>query len=280
MTEEKLTDLITAFNTTDWERSRLSNFITVFDTVIQEKHKIDTPEKVDLVLTKLLAVIKDLNKSSECPNVRVTDIIDQNKLVKYGEFLVNSIRTFDLSRVAVDEVDEKETLNNSVLPTELSNNITTISELMERFQDSPIANLLGIKFFESKQVTLSPNVWDDFNQLEEWGERSNHLALFLKFTNVIRDFYDSLIKLNITIPKEDRLRFPVEFIKVQVRVVKDITAALFSVDTGNGFSGVKSYDKEKFYKGISSLLGLDSISKDKIDDAYGLDGNIFYRFYY
>jgi hypothetical protein len=279
MTEEKIINFITAFNTIDWEKSRLLNFITVFDTVIQEKHRIDTPEKVDSVLTKLLAVIKDLSKLSESSNVRITDIIDRNKLIKYGEFLVNSASSFDLSKVAADKVDEKKTLNNSVLPTELSNNITTISELMERFHDSWV-NPLGIKFFESKQVTLPSNAWDDFNQLEEWGERSNHLALFLKFTNVIRDFYDSLIKLDITIPKEDRLRFPVEFIKVQVRVVKDINHAIFTVDTGNGFSGVKSYDKEKFYKGISSLLGLDSISKDKIDDAFGLDGDIFYRFYY
>lgn len=280
MTEEKIINFITAFNTIDWEKSRLLNFITVFDTVIQEKHRIDTPEKVDSVLTKLLAVIKDLNKLSECSNVRVTDIIDRNKLIKYGEFLVNSASSFDLYKVAADKVDEKKTLNNSVLPTELSNNITTISELMERFHDSWV-NPLGIKFFESKQVTLPSNAWDDFNKLEEWGERSNHLALFLKFTNVIRDFYDSLIKLDITIPKEDRLRFPVEFIKVQVRVVKDINHAIFTVDTGNGSNGEeKSYDKEKFYKGISSLLGLDSISKDKIDDAFGLDGDIFYRFYY
>lgn len=274
MTENKISNFITAVSTTNWEECRLSNFITVFDTVIQEKNKIDTPKKADQVLTRLLAVVKDL----ECSNVKVTDMIDQNKLVKYGEFLTNSTSTFDLSEVEVDKVDEKKTLNNSVLPTELSNNITTISELMERFQN--YFSIVGLKFFESKQVILRPQVWDDFNQLDEWGERSNHLALFLKLTNVVRDFYNLLIKLNITIPKEDRLRFPHGFIKVETVVVKDITAALFSVDTGNGFSGVKSYDKEKFYKGISSLLGLDSISKDKIDDAFGLDGDIFYRFYY
>jgi len=268
MTEEKISNFITAFNTIDLEKSRLLNFITVFDTVIQEEHRIDTTEKVDRVLTKLLTVTKDISKLSECSNVRITDIIDQNKLIKYGEFLVNSVDTFDLS----DVENEKEILNNSVLPTELSNNITTISELMERFHDSWV-NPLGIKFFESKQVTLPSNAWDDFNQLEEWGERSNHLALFLKFTNVIRDFYNLLTKLNITIPKEDRSRFPKGFIKVQVRVVKDINHAIFTVDTG-------IYDKEKFYKGISSLLGLDSISKDKIDDAFGLDGDIFYQFYY
>lgn len=178
----------------------------------------------------------------------------------------------------MDKVDEKKTLNNSILPTELSNNITTISELREKFQN--YFSIVGLKFFESKQVILRPQVWDDFNQLDEWGERSNHLALFLKLTNVVRDFYNLLIKLNITIPKEDRLRFPHGFIKVETVVVKDLNWAIYSVNTGVGMYGEKSYDKEKFYKGINSLLGLDSISKEKIDDAFGLDGDIFYKFYY
>jgi hypothetical protein len=277
MTEEKISNFITAFNTTDWEKSRLSNFITVFDTVIQEEHRINTTEKVNRILTKLLVVTKDLSKLSECSNVRITDIIDQNKLIKYGEFLVNSIDTFDLSEVG----DEKEILNNSVLPMGLSNKITSISELKERFQNPPIVKLLGLKFFESKQVTLPPKVWNEFNQLEEWGERSSHLVLFLEFTNVIRDFYDLLKKLNITIPKKDRSRFPMGNIKVQVSVVKDINNAIFSVDTGNGMNGEKkSYNKEKFYKGISSSLGLDSISKGKIEDVFGLDEDIFLQFYY
>jgi len=70
-------------------------------------------------------------------------------------------------------------------------------------------------------------------------------------------------------------------IKVQVSVVKDINNAIFSVDTGNGMNGEKkSYNKEKFYKGISSSLGLDSISKGKIEDVFGLDEDIFLQFYY
>ena len=94
MTEEKLINFITAFNTTDWEKSRLSNFITVFDTVIQEEHRINTTEKVDRILTKLLVVTKDLSKLSECSSVRITDIIDQNKLIKYGEFFGQFYRHF------------------------------------------------------------------------------------------------------------------------------------------------------------------------------------------
>lgn len=245
----------------------IKNFLGVFDTTIQEKDSINTSEKVEQTLEKLSTVIKNLSEK----DIKIDAIgIDQRKLIKYSEFLINSLGTFNLTE---EEDNEKEILSNSVLPTELSN-VSTFSELEEKLP-IPI-NFVGggLKLFEYKLIALSPLLWiswnENHNSFEEWWEKSGYLALVLKFTNIISDFYDLLMKLNITIPKEDRLRCH-KFLVINTRMVHWLKAAFHIVNTE-----VEKYDKEKFYKRMASLLNLDeTIGEKMIEDAFKVSDSIF-----
>jgi hypothetical protein len=245
----------------------IKNFLEVFDTTIQEKDSINTSEKVEQTLAKLSTVIKNLSEK----DIKIDAIgIDQGKLIKYSEFLINSLGTFNLT----EEDNEKEILSNSVLPTELSN-VSTFSELEEKL---PIPICYGgggcLKLFEYKLIILSPLFWSScnkiFNSFEEWLKGSGYLALVLKFTNIISDFYDLLVKLNITIPSEGRLRCP-KFLVVNTKMIHYLSIAFSIVNTE-----VEKYDKEKFYKRMASLLNLDETMGEKmIDDAFKVSDSIF-----
>jgi hypothetical protein len=172
--------------------------ITVFDTIIQRKDKIDTAATVDQALTELLMAIKDLR---ECSNVESIST-DQNKLIRYGEFLINLADRFDFSK----EKHKKEIISNSPLPTGITSD-------PEEFQEKADTCARMLKIFEYKLVFVSPKVWLTLGgTFEEWLEKSftrySYFALFLKLTKVISDYYDLLDKkLDITIPREDRIRF-------------------------------------------------------------------------
>lgn len=246
----------------------IKNFLEVFDTTIQEKDSINTSEKVEQTLAKLSTVIKNLSEK----DIKIDAIeIDKGKLIKYSEFLINSLGTFNLTE---EEDNEKEILSNSILPTELSK-VSTFSELEEKLQ-LPI-NFVGggcLKLFEYKLIALSPLLWSSWNEnhnsFEEWWEKSGYLALVSKFTNIISDFYDLLMKLNITIPKEDRLRCH-KFLVINTRMVRCLSAAFFIVN-----NEVEKYDKEKFYKRMASLLNLDeTIGEKMIEDAFKVSDSIF-----
>lgn len=255
----------------------IKKFLEVFDTVIQEKDSINTSEKVEQTLAKLSTVIKDLSEK----DVKVDAMgIDQEKLIKYSEFLINSLSIFNPTE---EEGNEKEILSNSVLPTELSN-VSTFSELEEKLLEENLPSISSVegvrlKLFEYKLIALSPLFWDFWNEIhnssEEWWERSGYLVLVSKFTNIISDFYDLLMKLNVTIPKEDRLRCP-QFLKVNTKMVSYFRKAFFIVNVE-----AEKYDKEKFYKRMVSLFNLDEttmeekVIEEMIDDAFKVSTSIF-----
>lgn len=246
----------------------IKNFVEVFDTTIQEKDSINTSEKVEQTLAKLSTVIKNLSEK----DIKIEAIgVDQEKLIKYSEFLINSLGTFNLT----EEDNEKEILSNSILPTELSK-VSTFSELEEKLP-IPINYVGGgccLRLFEYKLIALSPLFWSSWNEnhdsFEEWWEKSGYLALVLKFTNIISDFYDLLMKLNITIPKEDRLRCP-KFLIINTKMVRCLSATFFIINTE-----IEKYDKEKSYKRMASLLNLDeTIGEKMIEDAFKVSDSIF-----
>jgi len=222
---------------------------TVFDTIIQKKDKIDTAATVDLALTELLMAIKDLRGCSNVESINT----DQDKLIKYGEFLINLASDFDFSK----EKHKEEIISNSLLPTGLPDTALEDPEAKEiNKKISPYQGKPGmLKIFKYKLIYVSPLVWLAFGgTFEEWLERAftryDYFALFIKLNKVISDYYDLLNKkLNITIPSEDRIHCPKWFLFHSTKIIHYI-----SIPLGLIYNNEVNCSIEEYCNKVTSLL--------------------------
>ena len=222
---------------------------TAFDTIIEKKDKIDTAATVDLALTELLMAIKDLR---ECSNVELINT-DQDKLIRYGEFLINIADKFDFSK----EKHKKEVISNSLLPAGLPDTALEDPEAKEiNKKISPYPGKPGmLKIFKYKLMYVNPRVWLAFGgTFEEWLERAftryGYFALFIKLNKVINDYYDLLNKkLNITVPSEDRVPCPKWFLFHSTKIIYYI-----SIPLGLIYNNEVNCSIEEYRNKVTSLL--------------------------